>query len=112
MPRRALGEFEQMILLAIVRLEDEAYGVSVMEEIERQTDRDVSESATYLTLQRMETKGLVESRLGEATAERGGRRKRYFTITEKGLEKLRSSAAALFGMWEGLDPALREQGRR
>ena len=88
MPRRALGEFEQLILLAIVRLEDEAYGVSVME-----------------------TKGLVESHLGETTPERGGRRKRYFAITEEGLEKLRLSAAALFGMWEGLDPALPGQER-
>ena len=112
MPRHALGEFEQLILLAIVRLEEEAYGVSIMEEIEKHTGRDVSESATYLTLQRMKTKGLVESRLGETTPERGGRRKRYFTITEEGLEKLRLSATALFGMWDGLDPTLRGEVRR
>jgi PadR family transcriptional regulator PadR len=112
MPRKALGEFEQLILLAIVRLDEEAYGVSIMDEIEEHTGRDVSESATYLTLQRMERKGLVESRLGEATPERGGRRKRYFAITEEGLDKLRHSASALFGMWDGLDPTLGGQVRR
>jgi len=71
-----LGDFEQLVLLSLMRLGSDAYGVSICDEITARTGRDVSLGAVYKTLERMEDKGLVSSRLGEPTAERGGRRKR------------------------------------
>ena len=80
----SLGEFEQLALLAILRLGDEAYGVTIREEILRCTNRDVAPGALYTCLGRMEDKGLVRSRTGEPTPERGGRAKRYLTVTNSG----------------------------
>ena len=102
-----LGEFEQLILLALVRLgEDEAYGVSVQREIGRWTRRPASLGSIYVTLARLETKGLVSSRMGDPTPERGGRRKKYFTVTASGRRTLRASLQALRVMTQGLDPSL------
>ena len=102
-----LGEFEQLILLALVRLGQEAYGVSVCDEIVRRTGRDVSLGAVYKTLDRLEDKGLVTSRVGEPTPERGGRRKKHFRPLAPGLRALKTSIGTLRQMTAGLDPELK-----
>jgi len=102
----ALGEFEQLILLALVRLGDEAYGVSIQEEIGRRTRRAVSPGAVYKTLLRLEAKGLVASWVGEPTRRRGGRRKKHYRLSAAGAQELRRSMAALRGMTRGLAPTL------
>lgn len=97
-----LGEFEQLVLLALVRLGDEAYGVTVHGQLERRAGRDVALGAVYKTLARLEAKGLVAARLGEPTAERGGRRKRHYRVTVAGKRALSRSLAALQRMTAGL----------
>ena len=88
MPRGGyLGEFELMVLLALMRLGDDAYGVPISLEIEQRTGREVALGSVYAALDRMEEKGLVASRVGDPTAERGGRAKRYFRVTDPDLEK-------------------------
>ncbi len=104
-----LGEFEQMVLLSIVQLGDEAYGVKIREEIEARTGRDVARGALYTTLDRIETKGLVTSVTGDSTAERGGRPRRYFAVSPAGMEALRASRKALLNLWTGIEEALSEQ---
>ncbi len=84
MPRTNLGEFEELVLLIVAILNDNAYGVGVMEEIESQTGRKINISAVHSALDRLETKGFLESHIGGATRARGGRRKRFFTITVAG----------------------------
>ena len=101
-----LGEFEQFLLLAILRLSDNAYGSTIRQLLSETINRDVTIGALYTTLERMEKKGLVESRMGEATAERGGRAKKYFKVSAQGQSALRRSKQALSDMWQGL--ALRE----
>lgn len=97
-----LGEFEIMVLLALIRLGDEAYGVPISREIEECSGREVALGSVYAALERMEEKGLVTSRLGDPTAERGGRAKRYFRITNQGLRAVRETQRALVRMWSGL----------
>ena len=84
----SLGDFEQLVLLALVRLKDEAYGVTIHNEIVRRARRDVTVAAVYKTLERLEDKGLAVSSIGEPTAERGGRRKTYFRIQPAGRRAL------------------------
>ena len=100
-----LGEFEQLVLLALVRLGDDAYGVAVQREIRRRARRTVSLGSVYTTLTRMESKGIVASRLGDPTPERGGRRKKYFAILPAGRRALHASLRALRTMTRGLDPS-------
>jgi DNA-binding PadR family transcriptional regulator len=107
-----LGEFEILTLAALVRLGPEAYGVSVRREIEGRAGRDVTIGALYATLDRLEEKGLIASRLGEATAERGGRAKRHFEITALGRARLEKSASMLGQMLGGLFPQDRLAGAR
>lgn len=102
--REHLGEFEQIVLLAILRLGDEAYGVPIRQEIERRTGRAVTVGALYRTLDRLEEKGHVSSAFSDSTPERGGRSKRYFKVQPVGLRTLRASREALTAMWEGLEP--------
>jgi DNA-binding PadR family transcriptional regulator len=97
-----LGEFEQLVLLALIRLEDEAYGMAVRREIEERADRNVSIGAVYATLDRLEEKGLVKSRMGEPTDARGGRAKKCFTITAAGARALERSQQAVRQMLVGL----------
>lgn len=97
-----LGEFEQIVILALLRLGDDAYGMSVRREIESRTARDVAIGAVYATLDRMEEKGLVRSSEGPPTAERGGRAKRNFHVTGEGIAALRRSREAVANMMEGL----------
>jgi DNA-binding PadR family transcriptional regulator len=103
MPRGGyLGEFELMILLALMRLGDDAYGVAISREIEQCTGREVALGSVYAALERMEERGLVASRVGDPTAERGGRAKRYFRVTDSGLEEVRRTQRALVNLWKGL----------
>lgn len=99
-----LGEFEQLVLLALIRLGDEAYGMAVRRELEDRAARDVSIGAVYATLDRLEEKGLVRSRLGESSETRGGRAKKCFTITGAGARALEKSQQALRQMLDGLPP--------
>lgn len=96
-----MGEFEQLVLLALLRLEEGAYGMAVREEIERRTGREVSYGAVYTTLDRLERKGFVAHALGEATAERG-RAKKFFRVLPAGRDALRETRSALTVMWEGV----------
>ena len=98
-----LTDFEQMILLAVVRLGDDAYGVSICDEIEGRVERTISVAATYTALERMEARGFVRSRIAEATPVRGGRAKKHFEIRPGGAAALRGSQNAMARMWEGLD---------
>ena len=105
--REYLGEFEQIVLLAILRLGDEAYGVPIRSDIERRTGRSLTVGALYRTLDRLEHKGYVSSFFSDPTPERGGRSKRYFKVRPPGLRVLRSSRDALTAMWEGLEPLVK-----
>jgi DNA-binding PadR family transcriptional regulator len=97
-----LGEFEHIVLLAILRVGSEAYGVTVRQEIQLRTKRDVSLGAVYATLDRLETKGYVRSHRGDPTPERGGRSKRFFRVTGKGMAAVNRTQHALRSMTEGL----------
>ncbi len=97
-----LGEFEHIVLLALLRLEDQAYGVTVRQEIELRTQREVSIGAVYATLGRLEAKGYVKSRRGDPTPERGGRSKRFFRVTARGVAAVNRTHHALQSMTEGL----------
>lgn len=101
-----LGEFEQMVLLSILRLQDGAYGLAVRDELERVAERSPSSGALYTTLDRMERKGLLESERGESSGERGGRPRRYLRLTANGLEALRASRSALLRLWDGCEAVL------
>jgi PadR family transcriptional regulator, regulatory protein PadR len=101
--REYLGEWEQIVLLATLRLDKNAYGVPIRREIEKRTKRPVSIGALYSTLDRLETKGYVRSWVGDPTPERGGRSKRYFRVEPLGMSALARSREALVTMWEGLD---------
>jgi PadR family transcriptional regulator PadR len=100
--RDYLGEFEHIIVLALLRLEDQAYGVTVRQEIEFRTKREVSIGAVYATLGRLEIKGYVKSHRGDPTPERGGRSKRFFRVTAKGVAAVDRTQRALQRMTEGL----------
>src|SRR5499426_3412396 len=93
-PEINLGEFEQMVLLALVRLGPDAYGATIRREIEARTGRDLAISAVYVTLDRLETKGLVRSRVGEPTPERGGRRRRHFVLLPAGRRAIAQACRA------------------
>jgi PadR family transcriptional regulator, regulatory protein PadR len=98
--RTYLGEFELMLLLAVVHLGEEAYGVPISHELERNRGRDVSLGSIYAALERLEAKGLIESSLGDPTPERGGKAKRYFTITKEGLRQVQETRRVLTKMWK------------
>jgi DNA-binding PadR family transcriptional regulator len=105
MSREALGSFELMVLLSLIRLGDKAYGVPIARVIEESAGREVLLGSVYAALERLETKGLVASVLGEPTPERGGRAKRYFRITAKGLRQARDTRSVLIKLWRRV-PAL------
>ena len=98
-----LGEFEQLVLLAVARLGDAGYGMSIRREIEGRAGRPVSIGAVYATLDRLEDKGLLTSGIGEATPVRGGRPKRFFTIERAGEVALLRVRGTMDRMWEGLE---------
>ena len=104
-----LGELEQMVLLAILQLDDQAFGTNVMEELEERVERKVSRGALYVTLDRLEEKRMLASRVGDPTPRRGGRPKRYLSVTPSGVAALRKSRAAWMRLWDGLDSVLEQQ---
>jgi DNA-binding PadR family transcriptional regulator len=102
MKRVFLGEFEEVVLLAVAILDEGAYGVPITHEIEQRTGRAVGFNSVHTTLQRLEAKGFLSSAMGGATAERGGRRKRYFTVTAAGRKALREVKQTRTLLWEAL----------
>ena len=104
--RTHLGEFEQLLLMALFQAQDEAYGVQIRAVIEERTGRSVSPGAIYTALDRLERRKLVSSRLGDPTAQRGGKRKRYYRIEPAGATLLRQSQRALARMAHGAGPEL------
>lgn len=98
-----LGDLEELILLALLRLGPEAHGGLVRDELDGRADRSVSVSTVYVTLMRLEEKGYARSRIGEPTAERGGKAKRHYGVTAAGVEALESVRAVRARMWEGVD---------
>lgn len=95
-----LGEFEQMAMLALVRLNDQAYGAKIRQLLDDEINRNVAIGAIYSTLERLEKKGMVSSKLGEATAERGGRAKRFFKVTPQGQIALKRARTAMDALWQ------------
>ena len=105
MSHQGLGEFEQFVLLAIIHLGGESYGVPIVDEIERRTGRSVSRAAVYVTLRRLEEKGLLSSWLGESTPERGGKARRHVKIEAEGARALREARQMAERMWTGVSSA-------
>jgi PadR family transcriptional regulator PadR len=101
-----LGEFEQLVLLAVIRLDPSGYAVTIRREIEDRAGRRVSRGAVYMTLERLEEKGLLTSHLTEPTPERGGRSKRVYAVTANAVVALRDSRRALLRMWADIEGAL------
>ena len=102
MPRDLLTDFELMILLAILRVGDEAYGVPIAREIETTGRRSVVLGAVYTALERLERNAMVSSRMGNPSPERGGRAKRFFTVTPQGLRAVRETQRSLVALWKGV----------
>jgi PadR family transcriptional regulator, regulatory protein PadR len=98
-----LGEFEQLVMFAVVRLEDDAYGASIRRELLERAGRDVSPGAIFTTLERLEARGLVTSSYGEPTQERGGRRKRFYRLKAEGRRALAASLDTIKRMARGLE---------
>jgi DNA-binding PadR family transcriptional regulator len=103
-----LGVFEQAVMVGVMHLRGEGYGRTILKEVQARLDRAVAASAVYATLDRLEDKGLVRSREGKATPERGGRAKRHFSITPAGVRALNQSKAAANNIWRGLSWPLKE----
>lgn len=106
MGRTSLGEFEHIVLAAVLLLKPNAYGMTIRREILKRTGQDASIGAVYTTLDRLEAKGFCRFRIGEATAERGGRKKKHVEITAAGEEVLKASIDRLSSMWEAM-PSLK-----
>jgi PadR family transcriptional regulator PadR len=102
----ALGDFEQLVLLGVLRLDDGAYGAAIRQEIHERSGRDVSINAVYTTLDRLESKGLLRSWVGEPTAQRGGRRRKFYALRPTGLAALRLAYHAFRSMADGLEGRL------
>lgn len=100
MSKSYLGEFEELVLTMVGILQEEAYGNAIVEEIKNRVDRDVNLSAVHVTLYRLEDKGYVKSKMGGATNERGGRRKRIFSITNAGLAVLKAMKESRIDLWK------------
>lgn len=94
-----LGEFQEIVMLSILLLDDKAYGVTIQEEIDKRMNRSISRGALHTALTRLEEKGLIVSEYGEPTAERGGRRKRYYQVSNKGMETLKEAKELRQEMW-------------
>lgn len=97
-----LGEFEQMLMLALLQLKDQAYGAEIRQLLDKQVSRTVAIGAIYSTLERLERKGMVTSWLGESTPERGGRAKRYFMVTAQGQSALKRAKDAMDTLWQSI----------
>ena len=106
MPDIYLGEFEQVVLLAILRLGEDAYAIPVREEIEARTGRTVARGALYTALERLEAKKCLRSRMSDPLPERGGRSRRYYAVTPAGVAALRAAREALMALWRGVESQL------
>ena len=106
MPKNSLGEFEKLVMLAVLHLGQEAYGATIIQELEVRTKRTVSAGAVYVALRRLERKEFVASRLGEPSPRRGGRSKRFFTVNREGVEALRRAQEDWTAMVAGLTEIL------
>ena len=106
MARVDLGDMDHLVLLAILRLGQDAYGIPILDEVCARIGRDVSRATVYVALKRLEQKGLVTSRLGESTPERGGRAKRFFKIKPSGMKALRESRDMFLGLWRDYESIL------
>jgi DNA-binding PadR family transcriptional regulator len=104
MGRKGLGEFENIVISAVLRLGSNAYGMTIRREIEERTEEPVSIAAVYTTLERLEKKGMVSSRVGESTTSRRGQPKKYFRVEAAGSEALNASKERLIRMWGGVLP--------
>src|ERR1044071_2445023 len=104
-----LGEFEELVLTLVAALQDDAYGAAIAEEIETRMKRDVNLSAIHVTLYRLEDKGYIKSKLGGSTKERGGRRKRIYTVTSAGMAMLKAMKEARVDLWK-MVPQLKFRG--
>jgi PadR family transcriptional regulator PadR len=109
MPPIYLGEFEYAVLLATLHLDQDAYAVPIRELIESRTGRPVARGALYTALDRLESKGCLRSRMGDSTDERGGKARRYFTVSAAGLKSLKATHGALASMARGLETILEQQ---
>ena len=106
--RTYLGEFEHLVLLAILTLGEEAHGMAIREELASRASREVTRSAAYITLERLVSKGYLEARMGEPSGKRGGRAKRFFKLAPAGRGALQESGRALMRMWAGHESLLEE----
>ena len=106
MGRTDLGDMEHLVLLAILRLGQDAYGIPILDEVAARSGRAVSRATVYVALRRLEQKGLVTSRMGDSTPERGGRAKRYFKLRASGLKALRDSRAMFLNLWRDYETIL------
>ncbi len=106
-----LGELEQMVLWAVLRLDGDGYGTTILEALTGRVDRRVTPGALYATLDRLEEKGMIQSRLADPEAGRGGRRKRYLTVTAEGQTSLDRTRQEWMRMWDGMDLAPGGNGR-
>jgi PadR family transcriptional regulator PadR len=102
----ALGDFEQLVLLGVLRLDEEAYGAAIRQEIHARSGRDVSINAVYTTLDRLEAKGLLRSWVGDPTPQRGGRRRKFYALKPAGVAALRHAYQAFTAMADGLERRL------
>lgn len=109
MPRTRLGDLEELLLLAVARLHEQAYGAAIVVFLDEQTGTSVALGAVYPTLDRLEAKGLVRSRVGEPTAIRGGRRRRVYAITARGVAALADAHHVRTTLWRGLPKIFREE---
>jgi PadR family transcriptional regulator PadR len=105
MSREAIGNFELIVMLALIRLGERSYGVPISRTIEESTGREVLMGSVYAALERLAEKGFVSPEIGEPTPERGGRAKRYFRVTKEGLRQVRDTQVTLIKLWQGV-PAL------
>ncbi len=108
MARKTLGDTEQQILLAILRLGGEAYSVPIVLELEARTGREIAQSAVYIGLRRLEEKALLTSRMDDHAVKDTGRVRRYFELTPLGLQRLKEARRALVGLWDGIEAILDE----
>ena len=106
MARTDLGDMDHLVLLAILRLGRDAYGIPILDEVSARSGREVSRATVYVALKRLEQKGLVTSRLGDSTPERGGRAKRFFKLKPSGLKALRESREMFLGLWRDYESVL------
>ena len=106
MARTDLGDMEHLVLLAILRLGVDAYGIPILDEVSARSGREVSRATVYVALKRLEQKGLVSSRLGDSTPERGGRAKRFFKLKPSGLKALRESREMFLNLWRDYESVL------